>query len=142
MFFSNIDTENVQFYPGLPPITTKAKICAELLWPHSSMVMPIELMVTTTATVSLTINQNFTDSFLWEQLQKRFENPPDGCIRDIYDGCEYRKYVQCEFLSAHNKANVSLTLNTDGVDIYRSSKYSLWPVWLQINELPPTQRLI
>ena len=99
-------------------------------------------MVTTTATVSSTINQNFTDSFLWEQLQKRFENLPDGCIRDIYDGCEYRKYVQCEFLSAHNKANVSLTLNTDGVDIYRSSKYSLWPVWLQINELPPTQRLI
>ena len=73
---------------------------------------------------------------------KRFENPPDGFIHDIYDGCEYRKYVQSGFLSTCNKANVSLTLNTDGINIYRSSKCSLWPVWLQINELPPTQRYI
>ena len=58
MIFSNIDTrKNVQIYPGLPPITIKAKICAELLWPHSNMVMHysreiiIKLMVTTTATV-------------------------------------------------------------------------------------------
>ena len=88
------------------------------------------------------MNQYFTDTFLWEQLQKRFKNPPDDSIRDIYDGCEYWKYVQCGFLPAHNKANVSLTLNTDGIDIYRSSKCSLWPIWLKLNELPPTQWLI
>ena len=27
----------------------------------------------------------FADSFLWAQLQKRFENPSDGSIHDIYD---------------------------------------------------------
>lgn len=73
---------------------------------------------------------------------KEVENPPNGSIRDVYDGREYQKFVQCDFLSAQNKANVSLTLNTDGVDFYRSSKFSLWPVWLQINELSPTQRLV
>ena len=68
----------------------------------------------------------------------RFTNGArDGVIRDIYDGHEYRRHVQSGFLS---EANVSFTFNTDGVDIYQSSKYSLWPIWLQINELPPIQR--
>ena len=38
--------------------------------------------------------------------------------------------------------NISLTLNTDGVAIFKSSKNSLWPVWLVINELPPTERYV
>ena len=33
-----------------------------------------------------------------------------------------------------------LTLNTDGVAIFRSSKTSVWPVWLVINELPKGMR--
>lgn len=76
---------------------------------------------------------------MWAQLQSRFNHTWDD-IRDIFNGCEYRKHVQSGFLSEQNKANVSLTLNTDGVEIYKSSKYSLWPIWLQINELPPIQR--
>ena len=27
--------------------------------------------------------------------------------------------------------------NTDGVAIFKSSKCSLWPIWIVINELPP-----
>ena len=77
---------------------------------------------------------------MWAQLQSRFNHARDDIIRDIFDGHEYRKHVQSGFLSEQNKANVSLTLNTDGVEIYKSSKYSLWPIWLQINELPPIQR--
>ena len=77
---------------------------------------------------------------MWAQLQSRFNHARDNTIRDIFDGREYRKHVQSGFLSEQNKANVSLTLNTDGVEIYKSSKYSLWPIWLQINELPPIQR--
>ena len=37
-------------------------------------------------------------------------------------------------------ANLSLVCNTDGVHIFKSSKYAIWPVWLAINELPPSQR--
>ena len=77
---------------------------------------------------------------MWAQLQSRFNHARDDIIRDIFDAREYRKHVQSGFLSEQNKANVSLTLNTDGVEIYKSSKYSLWPIWLQINELPPIQR--
>lgn len=32
--------------------------------------------------------------------------------------------------------NISFTLNTDGVLIFKSSKFSIWPVYLMINELP------
>ena len=55
--------------------------------------------------------------FLWAQVQKRFDSPTDD-IRDIHDGGEYQEYVECGFLSLHNKKNVSLILNTDGVEIY------------------------
>ena len=40
-----------------------------------------------------------------------------------------------------NKYNVSFTLNTDGVNKYRSSKSgSIWPIYLIINELPKEYR--
>ena len=78
---------------------------------------------------------------MWAQLQVRFTNGArDGVMHDIYDDHEYCRHVQLGFLSEQNKANVSFTFNTDGVEIYKSSKYSLWPIWLQINELPPIQR--
>ncbi|CAG7721860.1 unnamed protein product, partial [Allacma fusca] len=32
--------------------------------------------------------------------------------------------------------NLSATLNTDGVPVFKSSKYSLWPVLMTLNELP------
>ena len=57
-----------------------------------------------------------------------------------YDGAEYQKHVHSGFLSSDNPANVSSTCNTDGVAIHKSSKSALWPIWLVINELPPTQR--
>lgn len=78
----------------------------------------------------------FTDPFIWSLLQQRFLHGDDGIIRDIFDGQEYRK--NAEFLKG--KANVTFTLNTDGVAIYKSSKIEIWPIWLQINELPPSQR--
>ena len=31
-------------------------------------------------------------------------------------------------------ANVSLLCSTDGVAIFKSSKFSLWPVWVVIND--------
>ena len=37
-------------------------------------------------------------------------------------------------------ANLSLVCNTDGARIFKSPKYAIWPVWLAINELPPSQR--
>ena len=81
----------------------------------------------------------FIDHTLWSNLRKRFErttNPEDLC--DMYDGKEYRKHH--DFLS--RPENGSFLLNTDGISVFRSSTMSLWPLWLVINELPPSVRLV
>jgi len=41
-----------------------------------------------------------------------------------------------------NKNNVTLSLFTDGIPLFQSSRVSLWPVYLIINELPPKHRCI
>ena len=43
-----------------------------------------------------------------------------------------------EFLSSCS--NISFCLKTDGVSLFKSSKVELWPIWLEINELPPKIR--
>ena len=74
----------------------------------------------------------------WSALQERFNIPSySGVIRDLFDGQLYRNNQ--EFLS--KPANVSLTINTDGVAIFRSSKASLWPVWVQVNSLKQRGRV-
>ncbi len=60
-------------------------------------------------------------------------------IRDIYDGREYQKHSPL-LCNSSNRANVSFLCNTDGVAIFKSSKGSLWPIWIVINELPPMER--
>ena len=61
-------------------------------------------------------------------------------IKDIYDGKCYRKFVQ---ELPHNDRNgyVTAVFNTDGAPKFKSSQYSIWPVYLLINELPPQVRL-
>ena len=79
----------------------------------------------------------YVDPAIWSHLQKRFEREWDSNIRDVMDGCEYKK--QRQFLS--EPGNVSLLMNTDGVSMFKSSNVSLWPIWVAINELPPHVRL-
>ena len=75
------------------------------------------------------------DPATWKLLQLRFGRVSSG-FEDVMDGKEYQKHS--EFLS--EKANLSVTLNTDGTDVFRSSTASLYPVWMTINELPPFVR--
>ena len=76
----------------------------------------------------------------WDLLQERFQtvNHDPQIILDVYDGEGYAKHK--EFLS--HPANISLLLNTDGVSVFRSSKATLWPVWIVINELPKRKRYL
>ena len=60
-------------------------------------------------------------------------------ICDIHDGRIYQALCS-ENGPLANTNNISLTLNTDGVQVYQSTKYSMWPVLLIINELPFTAR--
>lgn len=79
------------------------------------------------------------DPCIWSSIQNQ-KKPllsEENTVCDIYSGREYRKNI--EFLL--QPANISLSLNTDGVSIYHSSKISIWPVWIVINELPSAQKV-
>lgn len=60
-------------------------------------------------------------------------------LEDIYDGSVYKNEMSNGFLS--NKSNISFTWNTDGVPLFKSSKFSIWPLYLVINELPYEERI-
>ena len=77
----------------------------------------------------------------YKDLQYRFQRQklqPDN-VEDVYDGKLYRAHMQPgKFLT--NPCNVSFQWNTDGVPLFHSSKYGMWPLYLKINELPPMKR--
>lgn len=76
-------------------------------------------------------------------LQQRFSRKKSSAnnIEDIYDGELYKSLSKDGgVLSDRFPHNISFTLNTDGVPLFKSSKFSIWPVYLMINELPFKQR--
>lgn len=77
----------------------------------------------------------------WKNLQHRFNRKESntGHISDVYDGALYKQHFSDGgFLTERN--NISLLGNTDGVSIFKSSAFSVWPVYVVINELPPNLR--
>ncbi len=55
----------------------------------------------------------------------------------IFDGAMYKS------ISAPNDpklANISVSWNVDGVPIFKSSPFHIWPLQVTINELPPNLR--
>ena len=57
-------------------------------------------------------------------------------IRDILDGEKYKERL--DFLQVND--NISFTWNTDGVPVFESSNFSIWPLLLTINEVKPELR--
>ena len=81
----------------------------------------------------------FLDNTFWKSLHMRFEretSPNHVC--DVYDGMGYKKHD--DFV--RQPGNVSLVVNTDGVKMFNSSSISMWPIWLVVNELPPSERYV
>jgi hypothetical protein len=54
------------------------------------------------------------------------EGSTDGCIRDITDGSIYKLHKK--FLS--NPNHISLSFYTDGVAICKSTKLTVWPIFI------------
>ncbi|XP_048111205.1 uncharacterized protein LOC125302185 isoform X1 [Alosa alosa] len=62
-----------------------------------------------------------------------------NAISDIYDGVKYKALAgPGEILS--NPNNLSYTFNSDGSPLFKSAKFSMWPIHIMINELPPAMR--
>lgn len=77
-----------------------------------------------------------------EKLQYRFQYlTTSGKFRDIYDGSVYQNLVINDGpLSSSD--NISFTFNADGAPVFKSSKLSIWPLYLMINELPYKNRVM
>lgn len=76
-------------------------------------------------------------------LRHRFERVKrdELSIEDVYDGSLYKSKCGPDgFLS--KQYNLSLKLNTDGVAIFHSSQFGVWPLFLLVNELPPSLRYV
>ena len=58
----------------------------------------------------------------------------ESTIEDIYDGKLYKELINQGILNAYD---ITLTLNTDGANPFRSSRTSFWP-----NELPFKERIL
>ena len=71
-----------------------------------------------------------------EEISKRYNlrKGRGGSQSDIYDGAVYQHLFHTGFLA--NKHIV----NTDGIPVFRSSSFSLWPIMLLVNELPYRMR--
>lgn len=68
-------------------------------------------------------------------------------IEDIQDGLLYKKHFGSDgyFKGTSDKKkkteiHISFQINTDGVALFRSSKYNIWPIYLAVSELPPNWR--
>ena len=62
-------------------------------------------------------------------------------ISDITDGSLYKELLEDQnFLGGQNNTNLTVIFNTDGINLYSSSKVELWPIFLAINELSPKLR--
>lgn len=62
----------------------------------------------------------------------------DDTIEDIFDGQMYKSVGNGALIDDPNA--MSISFSCDGVPIFRSSNYSIWPLQGMLNELPPKQR--
>ncbi|KAL1431476.1 hypothetical protein MTO96_002247 [Rhipicephalus appendiculatus] len=75
---------------------------------------------------------------LLKSLRKlSFENREPGVYRDVTDGDLYRSTRRQLDMSW---TDLTLTFNTDGAPVFESSKNSIWPIQVLINELPVALR--
>lgn len=72
---------------------------------------------------------------LLQSLEHRTE--PQNGMSDITDGAFYKDQRQ----RLHCKdQDLTLTMSADGSPVFKSSTYSIWPVHVVLNELPPYLR--
>lgn len=75
------------------------------------------------------------DPSVWEALTRDRLSASTCTIMDVQDG---RKYKELEMFTS--VGNLTLTANCDGIQLFKSSSVSMWPVWVVINELPIKMR--
>jgi hypothetical protein len=84
----------------------------------------------------------FAKTGIWNLLSHRFSRVKKGVnnIEDIYDGKQYQRFFQNGGI-LDDQRNISLTWNTDGIPVFKSSKFAIWPLYFTVNELPYADRI-
>lgn len=84
----------------------------------------------------------FAQNGFYNSLGHRFNKTKStrNSYEDIYDGHLYKNLCENNGVLSFQE-NISFTFNTDGAPVFKSSKTSIWPIYLIINELPYKQRM-
>jgi hypothetical protein len=69
------------------------------------------------------------ENYVAQILLARNSPRKDETLKDITDGMKYRSMRL-------NGNDLSCSFNTDGVPAFKSSKFSIWPILISLNELP------
>ena len=78
-------------------------------------------------------HENYFDFVINERKRER------NHIKDIFDGKAYKNLIKN--LSPQDRYSyVSAILNTDGAAVFKSSNYSIWPIYIMLNEIPVQAR--
>ena len=93
----------------------------------------------------LSLGADVKDLLSYRQTRKKNEQ---NNIEDVLDGRLYKAHYAddgyfkgTEDSKKKGVLHISLQIiNTDGVALFRSSTFSIWPVYYLINELPPNCR--
>lgn len=70
-------------------------------------------------------------------VMNTLKHAPGSTMHDI-TGSQHYHATRSEVRMAEH--DLTLTLNSDGSPIFKSPKYSIWPVQMTVNELPPLLR--
>jgi len=86
------------------------------------------------------LRQMFNRTGFYDKLNHRFDRRKKNAFNyeDVYDGQVYKHQVRDGFLADRN--NVSFCWNSDGVRIFKSANYEVWPFYLVLNELSYAER--
>ncbi|XP_032690727.1 uncharacterized protein LOC116853675 isoform X2 [Odontomachus brunneus] len=93
-------------------------------------------------TLNLTaqIRNLLNDPTIQQNIQYRFQRTREvDVMSDIYDGAVYSS-LERPGQPLHDNWNLSYTFNTDGCQPSKSSKMSVWPIYVMIHELTPELR--
>ena len=105
-------------------------LCQQDLTKHGSTPFFIEVPV------AKQIQSFFAKDGFFDDLQYRLRRTQNaGQISDIYHGHIYKSLFENNGLLS-DPNNISLTWNTDGVPLFKSSSFALWPLYFIVNELP------
>ena len=63
-------------------------------------------------------------------------------LRDVTDGALYKSLLIQADRENSDVYHIMLMFNTDGAPVFKSQKYSIWPLYASVQELIPGKRYI